>query len=285
VDAKVLSAQQMAQFHEQGVLVVPGFYEREADLLPVQRGIHDVVGEVMRRHGIPDGRGPFDAPHFDAGYNELIRRDRKLGGEVYDAVKQIPSFVRLVAHPAHEALVRQLRQGAVPGIAAGGYGIRIDNPFEDKFRAMWHQEYPAQLRSLDGLVFWSPLVPVTEELGPVDFCLGSHRDGPRPVRLADPDNAGRSGAYALMLDREPELLARYPHAAPLTQPGDLVLIDFLVLHASGHNRGQRSRWTMQFRYFNFAEPTGRAHGWRGSYAAGVDFRAVHPELFVQDPQG
>jgi hypothetical protein len=283
VQAKVLSAEQVAQFLEQGVLVVRGFYDGDADLLPLRRGIFDVIGQVMRRHGIPDERGPFEPDAFDAGFNDLIRRERKLGGEVYDAVKQIPAFVRLVAHPAHEALMRQLRPGSQPGIAAGGYGIRIDNPQEDKYRALWHQEYPAQLRSLDGLVFWSPLVPVTQALGPVEFCVGSHRGGPLPVRSADPDGAGRSGAYALVLDREQEHLARYAHVAPLTQPGDLVVIDFLTLHASGHNRGQRSRWTMQFRYFNFAEPTGRAHGWKGSFAAGVDFRTVHPELFVQEP--
>ena len=60
-----------------------------------------------------------------------------------------------------------------------------------------------------------------------------------------------------------------------------VLVDFLVLHASGQNTSGRSRWSMQFRYFNFCEPTGRAHGWKGSYANGVDFRTVHPELSVE----
>ncbi|MBX4421274.1 hypothetical protein K4H00_25030, partial [Mycobacterium tuberculosis] len=58
-------------------------------------------------------------------------------------------------------------------------------------------------------------------------------------------------------------------------------VDFLVLHASGQNTSGRSRWSMQFRYFNFCEPTGRAHGWKGSYANGVDFRTVHPELSVE----
>ncbi len=280
MDDDVLTPEQVAAFQEQGVLIVPGFYDLQADIAPIQRGIHDVIGQVMRRHGLPDTRPAFEPARFDEGYQALIAANRALGGEVYDAVKQIPAFVRLVAHPAHERILRQLRPGAVAGVAGGGYGIRIDNPHEDRYRAMWHQEYPAQLRSLDGLVFWSPLVPVTPELGPVAFCVGSHREGPVPVRLADPEGAGRSGAYALMLDREAERLARYTHIAPLTAPGDLVIIDFLVLHASGHNRGSRSRWSMQFRYFNFAEPTGRSHGWKGSYAAGVDFRQVHPELFV-----
>ena len=49
---------------------------------------------------------------------------------------------------------------------------------------------------------------------------------------------------------------------------DLLIMDFLTLHASGHNTSRRSRWSMQSRLFNFREPTGVSHAWRGSYAAG-----------------
>lgn len=276
----LLTPEQTAQFQETGLLIVPGFYDQESDIIPIQRGIHDIIGQVMIRHGVEDTRGPFSPETFDQGYQDLIRTNRSWGGEIYDAVKQIPAFFRLVSNTAHEDVMKQLRPDSVPAVAAGGYGIRIDNPNEDKFRAMWHQEYPAQLRSLDGLVYWSPLVPMTEDIGPVVFCPGSHREGPVPVTTHDPDNANRTGAYALMLHNEAELLSRYEKTAPLTNPGDLVILDFLVLHASGHNRSNRSRWSMQFRYFNFNEPVGRGHGWKGSFAAGVDFRTVHPELCV-----
>lgn len=274
----LLTTTQRATFADEGVLVLAGFYDLARDIQPVQRGIHDIVGQVMARHDLPDDRPAFVPDRFDSGYLDLIRRDRTLGAEIYDAVKQLPAFVRLVAHPDHERLMRELRPACVPGVAGGGSGIRIDNPGEDHFRALWHQEYPAQLRSLDGVVFWAPLVAVTPELGPVQFCLGSHREGARPVNAGKAGDPLRKGAYALTLKDEEALLARYPHSAPLTQPGDLVIVDFLTLHASGRNRGLRSRWSMQFRYFNFAEPTGRAHGWKGSFAAGVDFRTVHPEL-------
>lgn len=76
-------------------------------------------------------------------------------------------------------------------------------------------------------------------------------------------------------------LTRYPRVQPLTQSGGLVLIDFLVLHTSGQNTSDRSRWSMQLRYFNFCEPTGRAHDWKGSYANSIDFRTVRPELSVE----
>ena len=278
MNSALLSDAQQRSFRDTGLLVIPGFYDPKVDIEPVQRGIHAIVGQVMARHGVEDGRQAYEPEHFDAGYLEMIAKDRSQGAEVYDAVKQIPAFVRLVAHPDHERLVRELRPGSVPGIAAGGYGIRIDHPNEDRFRAQWHQEYPAQLRSLDGLVFWAPLVPVTPEMGPVEFCIGSHLAGPQAVHAGGADDPKRKGAYALTLKDEATLLARYPRSAPLTRPGDLVIIDFLTLHASGRNRGVRSRWSMQFRYFNFADPTGRAHGWKGSFAAGVDFRTVHPEL-------
>lgn len=278
MNSRILSDQQIRDFHRDGVLVLPDFYALSDDVLPVQQDIYNVIGLVIDRHGLDIDRPAFSAEHFDAGFMEMIAIDRKLGGEVYDAIKQIPAFIRMVVDRRHDALFRQLRENSLPGVAGGGFGIRIDVPFEDRFRANWHQEYPAQLRSMDGLVFWSPLVAVTELLGPVEFCLGSHRDGPRPVHTSDPRNPSRQGAYSLVLQEEDALLARYEHAAPASNPGDLVIIDFLLLHASGHNRGDRPRWTMQFRYFNFNDPAGLQHGWQGSFAAGIDFRSVHPEL-------
>ncbi|SFS05889.1 Phytanoyl-CoA dioxygenase (PhyH) [Dyella sp. OK004] len=275
---KPLSNEQMDEFRRNGVLVIPGFYDLPLELLPIQQAIYAVIGQVMKRHGIPDTRPAFTPEHFDVGFQPLIARDRSYGGEVYDAVKQIPAFIRLLADPRHEDLFQSLRPGSIPAVAAGGYGIRIDNPSEDRYRAQWHQEYPAQLRSLDGLVFWSPLIRITPELGPVQFCPGSHTDGPAPVLTKGSDGSGRSGAYALHLKDEESLLSRYPIISPLPSPGDLIVVDFLTLHASGYNRSNRSRWSMQFRYFNFTDPVGMAHGWKGSFAAGVDFRQIHPEL-------
>jgi len=172
-----------------------------------------------------------------------------------------------------------MREGSAAGLAAGGYGIRIDNPAADRFRALWHQEFPAQLRSLDGIVFWSPLLPMTPDMGPVQIARGSHREGPVPV-YEDDGGIGQSGAYSLRLHREAERLAKYEIVAPCTNPGDLVLMDFLTLHQSGANISDRPRWSMQFRYFNFCDPIGIDIAWAGSYAAGQKFEDILPDLKV-----
>ena len=273
-----LTAGQIDQFQRDGIIVLKGFYETSDDLLEVQKGIYDVIGLVIARHDLDLPRPPFSAERFDAGFMALVARDRAFGAEVYDAIKQIPAFRRMVSDGRHSEIFRQLRNESLPGIAGGGSGIRIDLPGEDEFRAGWHQEYPAQLRSMDGLVFWAPLVPITESLGPVRFCLRSHVDGPVPVHRNDPRQPNKRGAYSLVLQNEEQRVGRYEQVAPLTNPGDLVLIDFLLLHSSGHNRGNRPRWSMQFRYFNFNDATGIRIGWQGSFAAGKDFGEVHPEL-------
>lgn len=276
----ILTADQEATFHRDGMVVVRGFYNSATEIEPIQRGVYDIIGLVIGKHGVAVDRPAFHPDTFDAGYQAVIAADRRYGAEIYDAVKQIPAFVRLSASPDHDRVFAQLRPGSKPGFAVGGSGIRIDNPNEDKFRANWHQDYPTQLRSPDGLVFWSTLVPITPELGPVEFALGSHIDGPVPVYTRDPRNPEKAGAYALTLQDEEARLARYPHAAPLASPGDLVLLDYLVLHASGANRGTRSRWSMQMRYFNYSHPVGVKMGWRGLFTDNNELRAFHPELVL-----
>lgn len=259
-----------------GYVIIPGFYDVERDIAPIREGITEIIRLVSGKHGADVPCATPDQALAE-GYQALIARNRAWGAEVYDAIKQLPAFMRLVAHPSNQDVVKSLRPDFIPGLAAGGYGIRIDSPAEEKFRTYWHQEFPAQLRSLDGIVFWSPLVEIKPDMGPIELCVASHKDGLVAVRN-DEGGVGRSGAYALRLEDEQERVSRYERVAPLTKPGDLILMDFLTLHQSGYNRSDRSRWSMQFRYFNFADPVGIEISWQGSFASGNDFSDIMARL-------
>lgn len=266
-------------FEAQGYAILPAFYDAARDIAPIQEGIRAIIALLCRKYEVEAPTGTA-IEAMTLAYPALIAKNRAWGGEVYDAVKQIPAFLRLVSKAENDDVFLGLRPGSVPGIAAGGYGIRIDNPGEEKFRAQWHQEFPSQLRSLDGIVFWTPLLPVTADMGPVQIAEGSQVEGPIPV-YSHSKGVGATGAYALHLDRGEERLAKYKHVAPLSKPGDLILMDFLTLHQSGHNVSPIPRWSIQFRLFNFAEPVGIRIGWCGSFAAGVNFGEVLPELVAQ----
>ncbi|MGB4827734.1 MAG: phytanoyl-CoA dioxygenase family protein [Paracoccaceae bacterium] len=274
-------AAEARQFARDGYAILRGFYDRDTMIDPIREGARRIVQALCAKYGVRAPSATADEA-MGPGYLALASANRAWGGEVYDAVKQIPAFMRLVSDARNDALFRALRPSSEPGLAAGGYGIRIDSPGEDKFRAPWHQEFPAQLRSSDGIVFWSPLVSIFPEIGPVELAIGSQAEGIVPV-YKDDAGIGKAGAYALRLDHEAERLARYPHAAPISEPGDLIVMDFLTLHQSGENTSDRPRWSMQWRMFNFADPVGVKLSWRGSFAAGQSFETILPEL-VAPPQ-
>ena len=276
----ILTELQIQSFNQEGYLIIPDFYEGEDEITPIQKAVYDIIGIVAKKYSIKIDRPSFSPDTFDEGYLDVIKINRNYGGEIYDAVKQIPAFIRLVSSKKNEAIFKELRPNSFAGVAAAGYGLRINNPYEDKYRANWHQEYPSQLRSLDGLVFWSPLVRVTQEIGSVMICPGSHVEGAVPVYTHDPRNKEKQGAYSLVLQHEEALIAKYNQIAPLSKPNDLIVMDFLVLHASGYNVGSRALWSMQFRFFNYLETTGISNGWKGGFTSGVDFRTLHPELCV-----
>ncbi|HEX4198421.1 MAG TPA: phytanoyl-CoA dioxygenase family protein [Caulobacteraceae bacterium] len=274
---------QIECLNRDGFVVFPGFYDVEKDIAPIQRGIQRIVQLVAGKYGIDaPASNPDEA--MKRGYPAIIAADRAHGEEIYDAVKQIPAFVALVGSQRNVDLFTALRPGAMAGVAGGGYGIRVDNPGEAQFRSWWHQEFPTQLRSLDGLIFWSPLLEVTPDMGPVGICVGSHKEGVIPT-FEDDGGLGRTGAYAVRMHNEAQIVGRYERVAPLTRPGDLLIMDFLVLHESGHNVAQWPRWTMQLRYFNFNDPVGIKIGWKGTFAEAEKLRDILPEVLAEQGPG
>jgi hypothetical protein len=274
-----LTSEQRDAFLAQGYLLLPRFYDLESEIRPIQQALYQIIGLVGEEHGLLPGRPPFTPDAFDAGYNALIASDRSIGSAVYDAAKLIPAFLRLLASGKNERLFAAIRDTDLVGIGAASFGIRIDNPGEEQFRSQWHQEFLYQPQSLDGLVFWSPLVEIRPDMGPVEVCIGSHRGGLCAYRKGG-KYADKAGAYRIGLADEAAVVARYSKAAPLARPGDLLLLDYLTLHQSGFNESERSRWSMQFRLFNFREPTGRKLGWKASVTAGTAIETLFPQSFV-----
>ncbi|MDZ4381590.1 MAG: hypothetical protein U0942_09635 [Parvibaculum sp.] len=114
-----LSADAAAAFQNEGFILLPGFYNVESEIAPIQEGIRRIVELSARRHGIKVACDTT-LEAMTSGYMTLIAKDRSIGGDIYDAVKQIPGFKRLVADRRNEELFSGLRAGSVPGIAAGG---------------------------------------------------------------------------------------------------------------------------------------------------------------------
>ncbi|WP_081963292.1 phytanoyl-CoA dioxygenase family protein [Pseudomonas sp. ML96] len=276
----MLSEESLREFQQYGMCVIPAFHDVEREILPIQKGIYQIIGLVAQRHGVELQREPFQGSNFDSGYLQLLAKSRVYGAEVYDLVKQIPAFIRLISAPESEHLFSYLRKTDSAGIGKGSYGIRIDIPNEEAYRSQWHQEFIFQPQSIDGLVFWTPLVEVSLEMGPVIVCAGSHKDG-----LCQYTKGGayseKSGAYKIGIHDEECVVSKYEHVAPLTKPGDLIIMDYLTIHQSGFNVSDRTRWSVQSRFFNFNDPVGMAIGWKESVTAGAAIESIFPQNFIR----
>jgi len=267
-------------FARDGFVVLPDWLDVAADLAPLQRELGMLIEHAARacgaRHSVP-----ADPAEFDRGYLELVGAHPEVQPLVYDMAKNLVSFQRLIVNERLAGLFRALRETELAGTAPGSNGVRIDRPGDERRLAPWHQEFQYQFRSLDGITFWLPLVPVHAEMGPVVLARGSHRGGVEP--LVDTSGSGEadmaSGAYgALRLPDEATIPERYELCAPESKPGDLFAFDFLTLHASGPNVGARARWTLQIRYFNFSDSYGASIRWMGGLKHGTTLAGANALL-------
>jgi hypothetical protein len=267
------------RYEDDGLALFPGFLDVPTFLTPLWAQIREVIDMGRAECGLAASEGK----EFDSGLPELVKTNRKVAGKVYDAVRKLPAYYAVANSAAVWELVGRLMSTDLPGWYAQGSGIRMDHPGEDRFLSPWHQEYPSHLNSLDLLTLWIPLVPVDETVGSVIFCPGSQREGLLPVYLDDPLNANRNGSQATEVADLDRYLARYPETSMDTTPGDVVALHGLTLHRSRPNRSDRTRWSMQLRYFNFRDEDGRRTFWTGGMLAGVDLRTIHPEAVIERP--
>lgn len=268
----MISQKDIEQFKNEGFLYIPSFYNLETEILPIQKDIYQLIHILIKEHNLSIIQEPFSSQSFDSGLEELLRNYRPLVSQIYDAVKKIPSYVRLACLQKNEEVARILLNSKFVGFANRGYGIRMDNPFEDMFLTQWHQDYVSQLCAKNGVVLWSPLRDVTSDMGPVEFCPGSHRDGIFKV-LRDGD-----GSYGLKIKNEEQIVRKYDSLVPEVKVGDMVIIDYLLLHRSTPNRSKHTRWAMISRYFDFLDPIGISYGWKGGLQEGNSFEKIHPDL-------
>jgi len=264
--------EELEQYNEDGIVYLESFYDLETEILPIQRDIYKIISLLIEQYKLPIKQNPFTVENFDSGLTEMVKNHRKVVGVLYDVVKKIPSYVRLSNSSKHDIVAKCLLGTEFFGFANRGYGMRMDNPNEDAYLTQWHQDYVSQLCSTKGIVLWSPLRNVTTEIGPVQICSGSHKKGIFPI-VRDGD-----GSYGLKLKNEEELLKQYKVEVPEVKLGDLVVINYLTLHASSANRSKFTRWAMISRYFDFMEETGRSYGWKGGLQEGNNFEDIHPEL-------
>lgn len=266
-----------AKFLQQGLLHIPGAVSQgflDGLRLCISRRLASLVSAL----GMAALEPTSSQDDFDVNLMTLKRLDPLSAAAFYDSVKKIPQVLQWSSHPVLVDAASHLLGTPDVGVASRGWGVRIDYPEDEVHKTQLHQEFVSQMCSPKGVVFWTPLRDVTAELGPVVSYPGSHRYGLFPV-----SSDGR-GSRDQVIRGEVELRSRFAKLQSEVKAGDLLIMDFMLLHESGHNRGAVPRWSMTSRLFDASDEAAVRIIWRGGIQEGnviSDFSEELSHLFAQ----
>ena len=114
-----------------------------------------------------------------------------------------------------------------------------------------HQDWFSMQGSLNSLVVWIPLMPMSEEHGRLKVLPASHKEG-----LKTSEIESGFGLVDIDEDKLVEVNANF---------GDIVVFNSFLVHQSGDNVSDVPRWSCHFRYNDLSEETYRKRGYVNPY--------------------
>ena len=154
--------------------------------------------------------------------------------------------------------------------------FRVDRPNEDFAAFEWHQDHPYILLSKSAVSVWSPLTDVTREMGPLKFVPGSHQGQFHPIIIQNTTSSENGNYqsktskhhYITLADRA-DLEKKFDRDAmqlPM-KAGDALFFHSHLVHRSGKNVSDRSRWVFVARYGDLLDPEIVQRGWQSTRGA------------------
>jgi ectoine hydroxylase-related dioxygenase (phytanoyl-CoA dioxygenase family) len=263
----------------------------------IHHDIRQLISLRMKRTGLKKEADVDKISQFDDGLqilrqlesayvNELMSKDivnsqtsnqlEYAHSEVIaNACRTLLSVQQINVHPELVRLSKKLMSTSTVMVHMS-YDLRVDYPYGDEYLFPWHQDYPVIQDSEDALVYWIPLRDVGEENGCLHIAPGSHRMGVLPQLPQREEDA----ASATIPDDS--ILSQFPCIRVPMFSGDVLVFSTLMLHASGTNRSNYPRWSLQVRHGNFEHPKAILRNWPNSSVWNVPFQESHPEYVIQE---
>jgi phytanoyl-CoA hydroxylase len=248
-----LSQEQIAVLKEQGYLPLPQLLDPAVTpslIHEFEAIIDDHARRTYRAGRLAD---LFESEPFDRRLALLhAAMDAGDAGDLWRAVhgkhQKSAGMFAIITHPALLDVVESLIGPEI--LAHPQFNARAKLPHQQATVVPWHQDLGYLHDDADETFmvnFWIPLVDAPMESGALQVIPGSHRWGRIPHETIE----GYLGIP------EPALPPHQVVDCPL-EIGDALLIQHKTVHRSVPNVSDRVRWSLDLRYSDPAQPTGRA---------------------------
>jgi len=285
-----LSRAQVAQFHQQGYLLVENLFDPATDIDPIIEEYEGVLGNLADQlyaqktisstyAELPFGQrlieiykesGTVHAQYFDFSLPQAdVRQDTPLwvGPAVFRMMrneKLLDAVESIIGPEIYSNPVQHVRlkppEHLTPTDAEGRIQLGKTPVHQDNGVVL------PEADQTDMLTVWFPLWNATVENGCLVVWPQSHRQGlldhcPAPSGLHIPS----------------KLLDGKARSMPMRR-GDALLMHKLTIHASHANHSDNIRWSFDLRYNPIGQPTGRS-----SFPGFIARSRTQPETELRDP--
>jgi ectoine hydroxylase-related dioxygenase (phytanoyl-CoA dioxygenase family) len=258
-------------FHDNGYLIVKNFYDKKT-IYQIKKDIYEISWEIYKKFNQSFKPKKFWADNFD----EIVLRAKKenikeVTSAVYDSCKKITGFYKLMGDRKLHNIAEELMGSKRIGILPKGFGMRIDYPNDEYYKARLHQDYTSQLGSPNGIVFYTSLGNVTKKNGAVVLYTKSHTKGifKTKIDLASVHNKKTYDPYTIQISKNE--LQKYKIKHLVLKETDLALFHFMLLHKSGTNTSNKIRWSIVHRMFDFSHKQAISQNYIGGQNEGNIF--------------
>jgi phytanoyl-CoA hydroxylase len=247
--AGALTESQVRTFHRDGLLLLPAVLSNE-DLAPLIDEFQDAVDE---KAGAAFRQGKISSLHEGEPFERRLALIDRESEEVFYALfgksHHGPALWDLMRHPKILDIVETLVGPEI--YCHPTFNVRPKLPAHERTVVPWHQDSAYLTPDADDTTIvacWIPLVDATAENGCMELIVGSHRHGIVPHKNV---------FHYLDIDAE-DLPPGEQRVVPVAN-GDVLLLHNLTVHRSLPNVSDTIRWSVDLRYQDPAQPTGRVH--------------------------
>ena len=268
VSQQPLTAQQVASFRDEGVLVARNLVS-EADLEPVRA---ELTAWIDQRARELQAKGVITDLHADAPFTRRFGLLMAQSAEIQQGFDVVPLFGQALFAFLHtKRMLDALEQLIGPELSLNPIHHIRAKPPQDQcsdqhkgyFSVPWHQDSGVTLAESDRseiITTWLPLGDATEEMGCLQVLPGAHHLG--HLTHAAVPGYGTSIKPSAMPDITPRKLP--------VRAGDVVFMHRHLPHHSTPNRSRDCRWSLDLRFQRTGDHNGRP--WQ-------------PDFVVRSPRG
>ncbi|MDC1166831.1 phytanoyl-CoA dioxygenase family protein [Candidatus Pelagibacter sp.] len=176
-------------------------------------------------------RYPNDIKILDDLLLFLLKKDKKLIGEIYDTISYSSIFLRFISDMNFEKISKKLLEiNKQNTIYSWTHRIRIDPPRDSRRTYGWHQEIFYTIPNTKFLQTWCPIIRNAHvKNGTIELCPKSHKEGVALQSWSEIKNR----ATQIIVNKK--IVKKFKQIKLPMKLGDVLFFNPFLFHRSGSN--------------------------------------------------